>query len=77
MLETGSKNAFMFPVLCLRGKKTLADMVKNDAVQFTCVVRVYCITSSDPLFLLILVSGKASSVERKNKKLESRPRGAI
>ena len=55
----------------------MADMVKNDAVQFTCVVRVYCITSSGPLFLLILVSGKASSVERKNKKLESRPRGAI
>ena len=77
MLETGSKNTFMSPVLCPRGRKILADMVKNDAVQFTCVVRVYCITSSDPLFLLILVSGKASSVERKNKKLESRPRGAI
>ena len=62
---------------CVQGEKSLADMVKNDAVQFTCVVRVYCITSSGPLFLLIVVSGKASSVERKNKKLESRPRGAI
>ena len=62
---------------CVQGEKTLTDTVKNDAVQFKCVVRVYCITSSGPLFLLILVSGKASSVERKNKKLESRPRGAI